>query len=132
MRRLMCASAVLLMLLGACGGSADDDDSTADSKTTATTAGPVAAVDGLDIGVEDNYFDPKIVTGEPGTLFRFDLVNEGGSLHNFSLAPTLDVDIAAGTKKTVEVVFPDAGEVEFFCKYHKVESGMTGVLRAAA
>jgi uncharacterized cupredoxin-like copper-binding protein len=131
MRRLACIFAVAL-LLGACGGS--DDDGGGDQaapKTTASTSAPADALDGLDVTLNDNYFDPKLIVGEGGTLYRFDLLNEGESVHNFSLGSNISVDVPAGTTSKVEVVLPESGDVEFFCKFHKVESGMTGTLRVA-
>lgn len=129
MRRLACVLAVML-LLGACSGS-DDDDDDASPRTTATTSAPADALDGLDVALNDNYFDPSVIIGEPGTLYRFDLLNEGDSVHNFSVGSTVSVDVPAGTTSKVELVFPESGDVEFFCKFHKVEAGMTGTLRVA-
>ena len=130
MRRLACILAVVL-LLGTCGGSDDDGDDQTKPKTTASTSGPADALDGLDVTLNDNYFDPKLIVGEPGTLYRFDLLNEGASVHNFSIGSTVSVDVPAGTTSKVEVVFPESGDVEFFCKFHKVESDMIGTLRVA-
>ena len=134
MRRLVGVMAIAVLFsagLGACGGSGGDDEGDDAAATTRPTSGPTPATDGLDIATFDNYFDPKIITGEKGTLFQFDVINEGSALHNFS-APNVDMDIAPGKRVTVEVVFPEQGDAEFFCKYHKVESGMTGTLRAGA
>ena len=37
-----------------------------------------------------------------------------------------------GAEASVKVTFPASGELVFFCRFHKDESGMVGVLRVAA
>ncbi len=142
-RFLSVLSVVLLvaLALGACGGS---DKSSSDEKSTATqprvTAqlGGVSAVvrgegqakDATEMEIDDNYFKPNILHGTAGQAVTLQLSSEGKSLHNFSLAEqNISKDITAGSKLSVKVTFPASGDLAFFCKYHKAESGMVGVLR---
>lgn len=83
------------------------------------------------VQVTDNFFNPNILRAPPGTRITFQLSNRGGSLHNFSLPEqALDQDLPAGATVPVSVVAPASGQVLFFCKYHREESGMAGVIEA--
>lgn len=83
------------------------------------------------VQVMDNFFKPNVLRAPPGTRVALQLSNRGGSLHNFSLPEqALDQELPSGASVQVSVVFPASGQVLFFCKYHREESGMAGVLEA--
>jgi plastocyanin len=137
--RLLSALSVVALTATACGGSSDKKADTTTSSTVATSMiggisavlrGTSIAADGLEVEIDDNYFKPNVITGTPGQRVSLDLASEGKSLHNFSLTDQqISVDITAGSKATVKVVLPTSGDLVFFCKYHKDESGMVGALR---
>jgi plastocyanin len=134
-----------VLLAGACGGGSDKTEGAAatTSSTAAVSAqiggisavvrGEAQASDGMQVEVDDNYFKPNILRGAAGQSVTLDLKSEGKSIHNFSLAEqSITQDIPAGTSASVKVRFPASGELTFFCKYHKTESGMVGALRVSA
>ena len=139
--RLWSVLSVVTLVLGACGGSS----STAAKKTSTSTTPSTVVIGGTNailrgtataqesgsrIEVDDNFFEPNVITGA-GTV-TFTVENRGAGLHNFSLAEqSLDNDLKPGSTTTVTVTFPTSGDLVFFCKYHRAESGMVGVLRAA-
>ena len=125
MRRLACVIAAMVALV-ACGDSDSNDAATTTTSTTRVRAAN-------EVGINDNYFDPKVVSGAPGSQVTLKLVSDANALHNFSITSQgIDQDVKPGARASVKVTFPASGDLEFFCKYHKVESGMTGSLRASA
>jgi plastocyanin len=146
MRKLVATSGILVVLLAGACGSNDSSDKT--SNTTASSSstsapqramiggvdaiirGTSVAADDLEVEVDDNYFKPNVIVGTPGQAVTLELESEGNSTHNFSIpAQQIDTDIASSKKVEVKVTFPQSGEVAFFCKFHKDESGMVGALR---
>ncbi|MBA3653927.1 MAG: cupredoxin domain-containing protein [Actinobacteria bacterium] len=146
-----CASAVLVLLLltAACGGGNDSKSGDAKAATTTqSTAPPVTAefggvrgivrgtsiaAEGLEVEVDDNYFRPNVIQGTARQSVTLVLASEGKSVHNFTLADQkVDVDIAAGQHASVKITLPASGDLVFFCKYHKDESGMVGAFRVSA
>jgi plastocyanin len=141
-RSLSILSLAGLLVLGACGGDNDKEDEDAADTSTASTIqaagvsavvrGQATASNGMEVEVDDNYFEPNIITGTAGQSVELELASEGKSLHNFSLTEqNVSQDVTAGSKVKVTVKFPASGELSFFCKYHKDEAGMAGVLRVS-
>lgn len=159
--RLLCIFAVLVLLTAACGDgdngdTAEETEETSGSatntepadttptpvveETMALTSGEnanfhdeenVAAEDSVELELDDNYFEPTVLTGQAGQEITLELFNEGGNIHNFSIADqNIDQDLQEGGNEEVEVRFPESGAVTFFCKYHQ-ELGMRGELKVA-
>ncbi|CAN5848081.1 hypothetical protein BH23ACT12_BH23ACT12_24260 [soil metagenome] len=159
--RLLCLFAVLVLFTTACGDddngdSGDESEETSGSasnteaadgtptpvveETMVLTSGEnanfhdeadVTAEDSVALELDDNYFEPTLLTGQAGQEITLELFNEGGNIHNFSLTDqNIDQDLEEGGKEEVEVKFPESGAVTFFCKYHQ-ELGMRGELKVA-
>lgn len=159
--RLLSVLTALVLVLSACGGgdSAETDTGTATGTGTATnteaaegTPTPIAeettnltggesanfheeadvsGEDSLELELDDNYFEPTILTGSAGQELTLELFNEGGNIHNFSITDQeVDQDLREGAQEEVSVQFPESGAVTFFCKYH-AELGMRGELKVA-
>jgi plastocyanin len=126
---------VLAFAATACGGGGSNE-SAAEGGTT-TVAGVAAADHGtkdasgmeeLDVELDDDYFEPTVITGTPGQKLKLELENEGSNEHNFTLeAQNVDQDVDAGEKADVTVTIPQSGKLAFYCKYHK-QLGMAGAL----
>lgn len=125
MQRLVAVPVVALALLAAaCGGSGEPQ--AGDQRTMG-----VAGKDAISLELDDDYFEPTVLEGEPGQELRIELENEGSHEHNFSIdEQSTDQDVEADGKAEVTVTFPQSGELRFYCKYH-VASGMTGALRSS-
>lgn len=159
--RLLSIFAVLVLLTAACGGDDNGDtaeeteetspaapDTEPDNgtptpiveETMALTSGEnanfhneedVTAEDSVELELDDNYFEPTVLTGQAGQEITLELFNEGGNIHNFSIADqNIDQDLEEGGNEEVEARFPESGAVTFFCKYHQ-ELGMRGELKVA-
>jgi len=130
--------ALTLMLAAACSSGTDSTPRSGASTPERTTiAGVSTVVRGRlsitgttpSITIQDNYFEPNLLTATPGAALTFMLKNDGGALHNFSITEQLfDKDVPAGTSLSVPVTVPASGRVVFFCKYHRDDSGMIGAL----
>ena len=130
------ALAALLVLVAGCGGSSKSSAGE-EGEGTKTIAGVSANDHGTkqvsgetEVELDDYYFEPTVLKGEPGARVTLELDNEGKVEHNFSIdAQGIDEDVEAGETATVTVTIPRSGEVSFFCKYHK-SMGMAGALES--
>jgi plastocyanin len=154
LRRALPAAAVVsqtiaIALMTGCGGGSGGGGSEGSNSSggggTITLEGTPAndhgttQVTGDSVAVElgDYYFEPTILVGKPGAKVKLELTNNGELEHNINAdvaqvgaAVPLDQDVrSGGGKETVEVKFPDTGQLVFFCKYHEGD-GMVGALRA--
>ena len=128
---------VLAMLAAACGSSGGGSDTTppqTSSAPPATTSAPATSSSSsggeVTINMEDFSFDPATVTAS--TSQDIVLVNNGQSLHNFSIKGTpIDQDVDPGQTVTLPAPGPSftPGSYDFFCKYHEAQ-GMVGTLNA--
>jgi plastocyanin len=138
--------AALALSLSACGGGSSNEAAGSTTETSGeggavTIAGSqandhgkmdVSGKDEVSLELDDFYFDPTILQGTPGQALKIELENEGGTEHNFSIDDQgLDQDVEAGEDTSVMVTFPDSGELQFYCKYHK-QQGMVGGLQAGS
>jgi plastocyanin len=132
----LAALAALVIVVAGCGGS-ESSSTGGESGGTSTIAGVSANDHGTtqvsgktDVELDDYYFEPTVLQGDPGTRVTLELENEGNVEHNFSIdAQGIDEDIDAGETATVTVTIPRSGVISFYCKYHK-SMGMAGALKA--
>jgi plastocyanin len=143
----------LVLLVSACGGGGDSNgngngggaDAPAGGGKTITLEGVPAndrgtqevTGDTAKIELGEYYFEPTILVGAPGSTVTLELSNTGSLEHNITadiqqveaIYP-LDQDVrSGGGGASVEVTFPESGDLMFLCKYHEGD-GMVGVLRA--
>lgn len=91
----------------------------------------VAGMSDLEMELDDFYFEPTILQGEAGQTLTLSLFNEGDAPHTFTIEDQgVDEVLDPGQEDvTVEVTFPDSGEVVFICRFHEAQ-GMLGGLTA--
>lgn len=84
------------------------------------------------IEIQDNFFEPNLLTAPAGSTVTLNLSSKGATLHNFSVSgQKIDRDISSSGSASVAVKVPASGRLVFFCKYHRDESGMVGALDAS-
>jgi plastocyanin len=137
---------MVVMLVAACGGGGDDGAPEAgnSAERTITIEGTPANDHGTkevsgtaEVVMGDYYFEPTILVGAAGGKVTLNLVNNGDLEHNITAdlpqveaAFALDQDVRSdGGTASVEVTFPESGDLMFICKYHEGD-GMVGVFRA--
>jgi plastocyanin len=83
----------------------------------------------FEVELDDYYFGPTILDGDPGQTLTLALHNEGGLNHTFTIDEAMiDEELGTGTSGlTVDVTFPDSGALVFYCRFHR-DSGMLGAL----
>jgi plastocyanin len=113
----------------ASGGGGGAYGSSSSSKTTAAVSNSSGSKTSVDM--YDDYFQPKVISGKPGSTVTVDLKNEGTKEHNFQITgqKKADADVPPGKTGTATVTIPKSGTVQFFCEYHK-GLGMVGTVKA--
>lgn len=150
MKRALALLFVVALLAAACGGGDDDAEPTGGGGQTEEGGGEeeeqTIALDGFEANLhgeedvsgkssvefemDDFYFEPTILKGEPGQKLMLHVHNEGDALHNIQADELkLDEDVDAGQSAEIDVEFPESGQLVFICKYH-AQQGMVGALEA--
>ena len=127
MRVLAIVSSALLLVLiaSACGGGSGSSPESSSSKSSESASGKI------EVEMDDYYFEPKVIKGEPGDTVTLELKNEGSAEHNFELeSQGIDQDVQPGEEAEVDITIPDSGSVEFYCKFHESQ-GMEGKIEAS-
>ncbi|AXO97679.1 cupredoxin domain-containing protein [Bacillus anthracis] len=91
-----------------------------------TLAQPIASAKMIEVELNDDYFNPNVITipiNESTTLL---LKNKGKSEHTFTVKKLgIDVVVESGKEKNITVKPKSAGTYELICRYHLLK-GMEG------
>ena len=124
-RRLVALALVVPLALGlaACGKS----------KKSSASSGSGSDVMKVTLTAKDFEFSPTTIDAKPGEKFTITFKNDGQAEHNFSIKSlNVNTDLAAGKSTTVTFTAPSsAGDVQYFCEYHKDSKNMVGTLHVA-
>lgn len=130
--RYFIAAAALVLFAAGCGGYGGSKKSSESEGSKSTTATDVGGMSSVDVEMDDYYFDPAVLKGDPGQKLTIELENEGEVEHNFSItSQSVDQDVQPDKKTEVTVTLPRSGTLKFFCKFHESQ-GMTGTLQVGA
>lgn len=136
------ASLVVVLALGlvatACAGeekqkqqpkSADGDSiMVAGQKANNEGTEDVSGLSDFELEMDDFYFRPTVLSGEPGQTITLELLNEGTNPHTFTLdAIQVDLEVPPEQNGTTKVSFPESGALLFYCRFH-AGGGMRGGL----
>ena len=127
---------VFVLAVAACGGSNGDESGEEGGSTT--IAGKSADLHGtkdvsgetgkVEVELDDDYFEPTILKGEPGQTVTLELMNEGNNPHTLTISDQgVDQEVQPGDEAEVDVTFPQNGQLAFICKFHE-SNGMVGAL----
>ncbi|PFO09374.1 cytochrome B [Bacillus sp. AFS076308] len=87
---------------------------------------PMETVNAIEVKLNDDYFNPKVITipnGRPTTLI---LKNEGRKEHTFTVEKlSIDAEVQLGKEKTITVKPNKPGTYDLICRYH-FQEGMVG------
>lgn len=141
LRGVLAAAAVVVFVLvvAACGGSNGDESGEEGGSTT--IAGMTAELHGtkdvsgetgkVEIELDDDYFEPTILEGEPGQTVTLELKNEGNNPHTLTISGQgIDQEVQPGDEAEVDVTFPKGGQLAFVCRFHE-SNGMVGALEVS-
>jgi uncharacterized cupredoxin-like copper-binding protein len=83
-------------------------------------------VKAIEVELNDDYFNPKVITIPNGKTTTLILKNKGKKEHTFTVEKLrIDAEVQPGKEKTITVKTKKPGTYELICRYHFNE-GMVG------
>ncbi|MCK2020894.1 cupredoxin domain-containing protein [Peribacillus frigoritolerans] len=111
---VMLATVVVVTTLGSFGVSAESRVVTQ------------PAVKSIEVELNDDFFNPEVITIPNGTATTLILKNKGKKEHTFTVEKLgIDAEVQAGKEKTITVQPKQPGTYELICRYH-FQEGMVG------
>ncbi len=111
---VMLATLVVVTTLGSFGVSAESGVVTQ------------PAVKSIEVELNDDFFNPEVITIPNGTATTLILKNKGKKEHTFTVEKLgIDAEVQAGKEKTITVQPKQSGTYELICRYH-FQEGMVG------
>ncbi|WP_088044288.1 cupredoxin domain-containing protein [Bacillus sp. EAC] len=87
---------------------------------------PTETAKAIKVELDDDYFNPKVITIPNGKTTTLRLRNEGLKVHTFTVEKLgIDVEVQPRKEKTITVEPKMSGTYELICRYHFNE-GMAG------
>ena len=87
---------------------------------------PIESVKAIEVQLNDNYFNPEVITIPNGRTTTLILNNKGQKEHTFTVEKLgIDAEVQPGKEKTITVKPNKPGTYELICRYHSQE-GMVG------
>ncbi|MEY8734429.1 cupredoxin domain-containing protein [Peribacillus frigoritolerans] len=84
------------------------------------------AVKSIKVELNDDFFNPEVITIPNGTATTVILKNKGKKEHTFTVEKLgIDAEVQAGKEKTITVQPKQPGTYELICRYH-FQEGMVG------
>jgi plastocyanin len=146
MRRLMGIGLTAVLAAGVAGcGDSGGGSSSGTGTATGDSAKPPVTLNGstnqhastdvsgkganaeVELEADDFYFSPTFVKAAAGQAVKVNIANQGKATHTFTVAGSVDEQLAPGAKKTVTVTAPANGVLVYFCRFHQ-SRGMQGAL----
>jgi plastocyanin len=116
---------------GGGGGGGQVDEAAGSFDIAAANDHGAADLSGMgetSLELDDFYFEPTVLVGEPEQTINIELENEGQAPHTFTLDDgSVDEELQPGDKVEVDVGFPESGHLRFTCQFHAGD-GMMGAL----
>jgi plastocyanin len=87
---------------------------------------PMETVKSIEVELNDDYFNPKVITIPNGTTTTLILKNKGKKEHTFTVEKLgIDAEVQPGKEKNITVKPKQPGTYELICRYH-LQEGMVG------
>ncbi|MGH1284745.1 cupredoxin domain-containing protein [Bacillus toyonensis] len=87
---------------------------------------PIEATKVIEVELNDDYFNPNIITIPIEEITTLLLKNKGKNEHTFTVKKLgIDVVVASGKEKNITVNPKNTGTYELICRYHLLK-GMEG------
>ncbi|MEY8755519.1 cupredoxin domain-containing protein [Peribacillus frigoritolerans] len=84
------------------------------------------AVKSIEVELNDDFFNPEVITIPNGTATTLILKNKGKKEHTFTVEKLgIDAEVQAGKEKNITVQPKQPGTYELICRYH-FQEGMVG------
>ncbi|CAK6478029.1 hypothetical protein BFRIG_04556 [Peribacillus frigoritolerans] len=83
-------------------------------------------VKSIEVELNDDFFNPEVITIPSGTATTLILKNKGKKEHTFTVEKLgIDAEVQPGKEKTITVQPKQPGTYELICRYH-FQEGMVG------
>jgi plastocyanin len=87
---------------------------------------PIDSVKAIEVELNDDYFNPKIITIPNGRTTTLIVKNKGRKKHTFTVEKLkIDAEVLPGKEQTITVKPNQPGTYELVCRYH-LQEGMVG------
>jgi plastocyanin len=87
---------------------------------------PIESVKTIEVELNDNYFNPKVISIPNGRTTTLLLKNKGKKEHTFTVEKLrIDAEVQPGKEKNISVKPKKPGTYELICRYH-LHEGMVG------
>ncbi|MCI0765817.1 cupredoxin domain-containing protein [Bacillus sp. TL12] len=87
---------------------------------------PIEPVKVIEVELNDDYFNPKVITIPIGRTTTLILKNQGNKEHTFTVEKLgIDAEVQPGKEKNITVKPNKPGTYELICRYH-FQKGMDG------
>ncbi|WP_404328368.1 cupredoxin domain-containing protein [Mesobacillus maritimus] len=87
---------------------------------------PIETEKPIEVELNDDYFNPKVITIPNGKTTTLILKNVGKKEHTFTVKElSIDAEVQPGKEKTITVKPEKPGTYELICRYH-LNEGMVG------
>ena len=87
---------------------------------------PMETVKAIEVELNDDYFNPKVITIPNGKTTTLILKNKGWKKHTFTVEKLgIDIEVQSGKEKTITVKPTKTGTYDLICRYH-FQEGMVG------
>lgn len=87
---------------------------------------PIGTAKAIEVKLNDDYFNPKVIAIPNGKTTTLILKNEGKKEHTFTVEKLgIDVEVQPLQEKTITVQPKNPGTYDLYCRYHFKE-GMVG------
>lgn len=121
---------ILTLIAASCGdegGTITLDGEPANDHGTEDVSGESS----LEFELDDFYFSPTVLQGEPGQTVTLEAFNEGEAAHTFTSEELgVDEQVDREAEASIDITFPDSGQIVFVCRFHEGQ-GMRGALEVA-
>ncbi|WP_102271912.1 cupredoxin domain-containing protein [Cytobacillus massiliigabonensis] len=95
------------------------------AKTVAVTQ-PMEIMKDIEVELNDDYFNPKVITISNDRTTTLILKNKGKKEHTFTVEKLgIDAEVQPGKETTITVKPKQPGTYELICRYH-FQEGMAG------
>jgi plastocyanin len=138
MRRWTAIALILILAAAtACGDEEGTSEEGASEARTSQIGGQTANNHGtedvsgetsVELELDDFYFEPTVLRGDAGQSLTLEAFNEGDQAHTFTSEDFgVGQELAPGDETSIDVTFPDSGQVVFICRFHDSQ-GMRGAI----
>ena len=87
---------------------------------------PIESLNTIEVELNDDYFNPKVITIPYGRTTTLILKNKGTKKHTFTVEKLgIDAEVQPGKEKTITVKPEQTGTYDLICRYH-LAGGMVG------